>query len=219
MEHHLPFKIRGYDSDNGGEVLTRHLYGYFYTERLNKGLPPVHMTRSHEYKKSDNAHVEQRNDTMVRKFLGYERLEFRELVPLLNYYYAEVVCPLVNHFMPSFKLSDKIRVQSRTRRVYKAPATPYQRLMESDYLSEAQKLKLNMIHDSLNPVKLSKEERRIRKLIDDCLRSLRTGAEMIRNAPVYALWMPLLPPQNHVSISRISSPLKLTSQDSLHNLR
>lgn len=207
VEHTLPFKILGCDSDNGGEVLNRHLYEYFYTERLAKGLPPVPMTRSREYKKNDNAHVEQRNDTMVRKFLGYERLDFKDLIPLLNYYYAEVVCPLVNHFMPSFKLSEKIRVMSRTRRVYKAPMTPYQRLMETDYLSETQKLKLKLQHDSLNPVKLSNEEKKIRKMIDDCVRSLRKGTGMLRNTPAYALWRPLLPQNNPVTDYRISSTL------------
>ena len=192
IEHWLPFAILGYDADNGGEVLNRFLYEYFFTERLRKGLPPVQVTRSRAYHKNDNAHVEQRNDALVRKFLGYERLEFRELVPILNFYYAEVVCPLVNHFMPSFKLADKTPVGNRTRRVYKAPVTPYQRLLESPHLGNSQKLKLKMIHDSLNPVKLSSQERFLRKLIDESLRSLRVGKGVQKNAPTYNLWQPLL---------------------------
>lgn len=206
IEHTLPFTVLGYDADNGGEVLNRHLYEYFYTNRITKGLPPVHMTRSRAYKKNDNAHVEQRNDTMVRKFLGYERMGHREIVPLLNYYYAEVVCPLVNHFMPSFKLEDKVVVKSRTRRVYKAPMTPYQRLMQSEYLTERQKLRLKLTHESLNPVKLSKEEFRIRKLIDDCVRSLKAGTGISPRTPTYSLWMPLLPnPTNAVSKNQVST--------------
>ena len=193
IEHWLPFAILGYDADNGGEVLNRFLFDYFSTNRLAKGQPPIQVTRSRAYHKNDNAHVEQRNDALVRKFLGYERLEFRELVPILNFYYAEVVCPLVNHFMPSFKLADKIPVRNKTRRVYKAPTTPYQRLLESPHLAEAQKLKLKMIHNSLNPVKLSYQERTLRKLIDDSLRSLRAGKGIQKNAPTYNLWMPLLP--------------------------
>ena len=125
IEHRLPITVLGYDADNGGEVLNRHLYDYFYTERVNKGQSPVGVTRSRAYKKNDNAHVEQRNDTMVRKFLGYERMDHKELLPLINYYFAEIVCPLVNHFMPSFKLSEKLKVHSRIRRIYKAPMTPY----------------------------------------------------------------------------------------------
>lgn len=220
VEHTLPFAVLGYDADNGGEVLNRHLYEYFYTDRRAKGLPPVHVTRSRAYKKNDNAHVEQRNDTMVRKFLGYERMEYRELVPLLNYYYAAVVCPLVNHFMPSFKLTEKRMVKSRTRRIYKAPMTPYQRLMDSQYLTEQQKLRLKMVHESLNPVKLSKEEFRIRKLIDDCIRSLKAGTGMTRNTPAYELWKPLLPnPTNAVSENRFSNSLNNHPSKNLHTLR
>jgi len=189
IEHTLPFPVLGYHADNGGEVLNRHLYAYFYTDRIAKGRPPVHVTRSRAYHKNDNAHVEQRNDTMVRKYLGYERMEYREIVPLLNYYYAEIVCPLVNHFMPSFKLADKVIVKSRTRRVYKAPVTPYQRLMNSDFL----KLRLELTHKALNPVALSKEEFSVRKLIDSYLKSMRVGSGMLPRIPAYELWNAILP--------------------------
>jgi hypothetical protein len=130
---------------------------------------------------------------MVRKYLGYERMEYREIVPLLNYYYAEIVCPLVNHFMPSFKLADKVTVKSRTRRVYKAPMTPYQRLMNSDFLTENQKLRLELTHKALNPVALSKEEFRVRKLIDSCLKSMRVGTGMLPRTPAYELWNAIIP--------------------------
>ena len=205
IEHSLPFPVLGYDADNGGEVLNRHLYSYFYTDRIAKGQPPVHVTRSRAYHKNDNAHVEQRNDTLVRKYLGYERMEFKEIVPLLNYYYAEVVCPLVNHFMPSFKLADKVVVNSRMRRIYRAPMTPYQRLMESGFLTSNQKLRLELTHKALNPVALSKEEFRLRRLIDDCLRSLRAGKGMLSRTPAYALRNALLPqPTNTGRENRIS---------------
>jgi hypothetical protein len=192
IEKTLPFAILGYDADNGGEVLNRHLYDYFYTDRIKKGCPPVSVTRSRAYMKNDNAHVEQRNDSLVRKFLGYERLEFRELVPLINHYYAKIVCPLVNHYIPSFKLADKIRVKSRTRRIYKEPVTPYQRLMESPYTSESQKLRLKLEHDALRPVELTQLEFKTRRLIDDCLRKLKATQSMPQNLPSYKLHGSLL---------------------------
>ena len=140
-----------------------------------------------------NAHVEQRNDSLVRKFLGYDRLEFRELIPLINYYYACIVCPMINHFMPSFKLKGKLRIKSRTRRIYEAPVTPYQRLMDSAFLPEARKIQLSAIHRSLNPVTLAKKERRIRSLINTCLKRLRAGQPMPQKVPSYELWMSLIP--------------------------
>lgn len=211
VEHNLPFAILGYDADNGGEVLNRHLFDYFYTERINKGLPPVEVTRSRAYKKNDNAHIEQRNDSMVRKFLGYERMDFREIIPLLNHYYGNIVCPMINHFMPSFKLKEKRRIKIRTRRIYDDPVTPYQRLMESSYLSEMQKLKLQTVHRALNPVTLAKEEKKIRTLIDTCLKRLRAGQEMPDRVPAYELWMPLIP--NNPS-SRSARPKRRYVRDS-----
>jgi hypothetical protein len=129
IEANLPFPILGYDADNGGEVLNRHVLSYFRDERIQLGRHPVQVTRSREYHKNDNAHVEQRNDSIARRYLGYDRLSFRQLVPLINYYYAKIVCSLHNQFVPSFKLQDKIRIKSRTRRIYNKPTTPYSRLM------------------------------------------------------------------------------------------
>ena|GEM_PF-6218570 len=177
------------------------------------------ITRARGYHKNDNAHVEQRNDTRVRKYWGYERLEFRELVPLLNYYYAEIVCPLVNHFMPSFKLSNKIGIKSRTRRVYAAPVTPYERLMNSCYLSDKQKLRLKMQHDSLNPVKLTKQEFRIRKMIDNCVRALKAGNGMLRDAPQYQLCRPLPGNTNVVSPYQVSKTEMTHPLQAHHNFR
>jgi 5S rRNA maturation endonuclease (ribonuclease M5) len=77
MENSLPFEILGIDSDNGGEFLNHFLYDYF--KKRNK---PVQFTRSREYQKNDNAHVEGKNWTHVRQWLGYRRFEDPKIVPL-----------------------------------------------------------------------------------------------------------------------------------------
>lgn len=175
IEQQLPFAIKGYDADNGTEVLNQHILRYFRDERLERGRTAVQVTRSRAYYKNDNAHVEQRNDAVARKWLGYERIDFPELVPLVNYYFRDVVCPLLNHFYPTFKLQDKIRVKSRTRRIYAEPQTPYSRVMASSFIDEDRKAKLLKLHNSLNPLKLMREEKRVRKNIDAALKSLRRG--------------------------------------------
>ena len=152
IEAALPFEIRGYDADNGTEVLNERIFKHFQDDRRAKGLAPIAVTRAEEYHKNDQAHVEQRNDCLPRQYLGYERIDFRQVIPLLNYYWAQIVCPLRNHFYPSFKLKAKIRVKSRTRRVYDAPITPYRRVMESPHFSEVRKQDLLEIHRRLNPV-------------------------------------------------------------------
>ena len=84
VEQSLPFPLLGFDSDNGSEFLNYHLFRHF-TERKR----PVQFTRSRPYHKDDNAHVEQKNWTHVRQWLGYHRLSNRDVVPLLNNLYTQ----------------------------------------------------------------------------------------------------------------------------------
>ena len=170
IEQNLPFPILGYDSDNGGEVLCWHIIKYFREREI-----PVAVTRSRAYKKNDQAHVEQRNSSVARRFLGYERLDFIELVPLVNNYYREILCPLMNHFFPSHKLKDKRQSQGKRQRIYDPPMTPYARLIASPHVSKEAKQILKAEHATLNPIKLSKEELIARKTIDNFLKQLRKG--------------------------------------------
>jgi len=175
IEQCLPFDILGYDSDNGTEVLNTHILRYFRDERIERGKKPVQVTRSRPYKSNDNAYVEQRNDSVPRRWLGYERLGFVELTPLVNYYFRDIVCPLINHFFPTFKLADKRRINSKTRRVYGTPITPYARVMASPYVSDERKKALKEIHVKLNPIVLSDLQYNLSKQIDGALKNLRQG--------------------------------------------
>ena len=177
IEEALPFEMLGYDADNGTEVLNQFILDYYQADRIKKGLPSVQVTRSRAYQKNDNAYVEQRNDCLPRQYLGYERIGYPEPLPLLNYYWGDIVCPLRNHFYPALKLKDKVRIKSRTRRVYDAPITPYKRVMESEYVPEERKRILEEIHRQLNPVTLVRQEAMIRSRIDAALKKLRAGVD------------------------------------------
>ena len=120
MRTDLPFALKGIDSDNGSEFINAHLYRYCRTE-------DIQFTRGRPYKKDDNAHIEQKNWTHVRKLVGYERYDSTAAVDALNDLYAEVRL-LQNLFLPSVKLVEKKRVGSRLRRRYDAPQTPLDRL-------------------------------------------------------------------------------------------
>lgn len=183
IEARLPMPILGYDADNGGEVLNKQIVDYFITERIEQGRPPVQVTRSRPYKKNDNAHVEQRNDSVPRKYLGYERMEFAQILPLLDHYYSEIVCPLINHFIPTFKLKDKKRIKSRTKRIYDKPVTPYKRIMTSKFVTKEHKRKLWGQHQKLDPVQLVRQEFILRKQIDKALKALRAGEQLKINIP------------------------------------
>lgn len=146
MEKRLPFELLGFDCDNGSEFLNHHLLNYF-----TKRKKTVQFTRSRPYRKNDNAHVEQKNWTHVRHLFGYDRFEHIELVDLMNDLYCNEWNLYQNHFIPTMKLVEKKKINSRYYKRYDKPQTPYQRLMNCDSISAEQKERLRLQHETLNP--------------------------------------------------------------------
>ena len=151
IENSLPFPLLGFDSDNGSEFLNYHLYRHF-TDR--KRL--IEFTRSRAYKKNDNAHIEQKNWTHVRQWLGYVRLGNPKVVPLMNDLYTSEWRLFHNFFCPSMKLKKKKRIASKTVKCYHSPKTPYQRALESKHVSKSVKDHLKEQIAGSNPFKLRK---------------------------------------------------------------
>lgn len=162
IEAHLPFPIKGFDCDNGSEFLNWHLLRY-----LTQRKKPIDFSRARPYKKNDNAHIENKNWTHVRQYLGYQRFEDQELVDLMNDLYLNEWNLYFNFFMPSVKLVNKVRIGSKTIKVHDKPKTPAQRLIESDQISDNTKQKLIETRESLNPFLLQKQmESKIRNIIN-----------------------------------------------------
>ncbi len=151
VERMLPFPLRGFDCDNGGEFINYHLIKHFGNK-----VNPVQFTRSRSYRKDDNAHVEQKNWTHVRQWFGYHRLENQKIVPLMNSLYTAEWRLFHNFFCPSVKLIEKKRVASKTIKRYDVPKTPYQRVLESPEVSSAKKQVLKEQFGDLNPFRLRK---------------------------------------------------------------
>jgi hypothetical protein len=146
IEQSLPFRLRGFDSDNGSEFLNWRLLKY-----LTNRKRPVQFTRSREYHKDDNAHVEGKNWTHVRQYLGYRRFNHHDYATLFNELYTSEWRLFFNFFLPSMKLLDKQRIGSRTIKKHDPPKTPFQRVLESIHVTPAIKLQLRQQHRSLNP--------------------------------------------------------------------
>jgi len=158
IEAKLPFTLQGFDCDNGSEFLNHHLVRYF-TEHPRV----VSFTRSRPYKKNDNAHVEQKNWSHVRQLFGYDRFDNPRLLPLMNDLYTNEWSLYQNHFCPSMKLLEKQRINSKYRKKYDAPQTPYQRVMASAQVADEIKERLKTVHQSLNPFILKQNiERKLR---------------------------------------------------------
>ncbi len=149
VERSLPFPILGFDSDNGGEFINKLLFDYF-----TKRPSPVQFTRSRAYHTQDNAHIEQKNYTHVRLWLGYGRFDNPQVVPLLNHLYKNEWRLFHNFFCPSVKLIEKKRVASKIIKRYDKPKTPYQRLLESKQVDSKTKELLKKQFESLNPFEL-----------------------------------------------------------------
>lgn len=152
IENSLPFNLLGFDSDNGPEFLNWHLFKYFDL----KVNPSVQFTRSREYKKDDNAHIEQKNWTHVRQWLGYHRLDNPNVIPFMNDLYSKEWRLFHNFFCPSVKLIEKKRIASKTFKRYDNPKTPFQRILDSKFITASIKRDLNEQFKSLNPFKLRK---------------------------------------------------------------
>ena len=153
IEKALPFRIKGFASDNGNEFLNNDLASYFMDRKRNK----VEFVRRRPYQKNDNAYVEQKNWTHVRELFGYDRLERGYQVEKMNEIYSRLWNPLWNFFIPVMKLETKTRVGGRIVKVHDQPKTPYQRLLESPSLSDEEKQKLKDTYSKLNPFGLKKE--------------------------------------------------------------
>jgi len=121
IEQSLPFEILGFDCDDGSEFLNWHLLRHF-AERKK----PVQFTRSHAYYKNDNAHIEGKNWTHIRQYLGYQRFDSPEMVDLLNDLYTSEWNQYFNFFIPSVKLLAKQRIGSTTIKNYEIPKTLFQ---------------------------------------------------------------------------------------------
>lgn len=130
-----PFPWKGVDSDNDPAFINYHLINYCEKEDLE-------FTRSRPNKKNDNAYIEEKNWTQVRKTVGYPRYDTNEELILMNSLYEKELRLYKNFFSPVMKLKRKERIAGKLKRQYDIPKTPYQRLMGSGQISEEKKKEL-----------------------------------------------------------------------------
>lgn len=149
IRNRLPFPLKGIDSDNDAPFINAHFLHYCQTDQLT-------FTRCRPYKKQDQAHIEQKNYSVARKYFGYKRYDTQKQLTIIN-----CICELIslyhNFFQPVMKLKEKIRIASRIKRVYDIPKTPYRRVLESLNIFEETKVQLRLKYKTLNPKKLLKE--------------------------------------------------------------
>jgi hypothetical protein len=164
----LPWVMLEVHPDTGSEFINWHLKTWC-------DMNDISMTRSRPDHKNDNMYVEERNGHIIRKYIGYTRLDCIQAVDALNAVY-EVLCPYLNHFVASRRVIEKYEVNGKWKKKYeKVAKTPYQRVLESVHISDVVKEKLKLEHSKLNPLVMKKEIDRLKKILYDVQRKHGIG--------------------------------------------
>jgi hypothetical protein len=149
----VPFAIKELHPDNGPEFFNDHMIRFWGEE-----LTGLKLTRSRPYHKNDNRWVEQKNDTLVRAYLGDGRLDTPTHVKAMNEMY-DLMWVYYNLFQPVLHLSEKVYLEQegKMKRKWDLAKTPYERLKQSGGLSGEQEARLEQLYAQTNPRALRRE--------------------------------------------------------------
>jgi hypothetical protein len=153
----LPFPMLGLHSDNGSEFINDHLFRYCEQEGIS-------FTRSRPYKKNDQAYVEQKNWTVIRQFVGYDRYQGPKALVAMQALYS-VLRLYVNFFQPVMKYVSKKRVGSRLIKRYDTAMTPHQRVLAAAETSPQMEQELQQLCLDLNPAALLRHIHKLQEVL------------------------------------------------------
>jgi hypothetical protein len=159
MKPRFPFRVVELHPDNDSALINDLLWDWTRQEGIR-------LSRSRPYKKNDNAWVEQKNWTHVRKVVGYRRFDTTGEMRLLNEIYG-VLRLYKNFCLPTIRLKSKIRVEGKIKREYAKPITPYQRVMESDQVGRETKRQMKRTYEELNPAALYRQLTELRVRLEE----------------------------------------------------
>ena len=141
----------------------------------------IQFTRGRPYMKNDNAHIEQKNWTHVRKIFGWDRYDTFDVQKSMNDLYSNELPLMMNMFQASVKLIEKTRIGSKVKRRYDPAKTPLDRLVEY-YGQKPLPLpvqRLLELRENIDPFKLSREIQKKLKLIEQLRRSKADGEDAV----------------------------------------
>jgi hypothetical protein len=152
----LPFPVRQVHPDNGSEFFNHHLVRFW-----KEAGPDIRLSRSRPFHKNDNRFVEQKNSSLIRAYLGCERLDSVAQTLALNGLYDKIWL-YYNFFQPVLRLEEKTVLHDedgslRFRRRYGPAQTPFQRLCATNVVSKNKRQSLQQLYDQTNPRRLRRE--------------------------------------------------------------
>jgi len=150
IQQRLPFRVLEAHPDNGSEFFNDHM-ARFWPELF----PDVHLSRSRPYHKDDNRFVEQKNGSLVRAYLGYDRLDTVQQTLALNALYEQLWL-YTNFFQPVMRLRGKhvISAPDGSQKLiheYDRARTPLERLAATGVLPEQRLQRLQDLRLHTNP--------------------------------------------------------------------
>ena len=161
----LPFPVLGLHMDNGSEFLNHHIIRCW-----KEAASGLELMRSRPYDKNDNRFVEQKNDTLVRAYLGKDRFDTSIQCQKMNHLYDRMWL-YYNFFQPVMRLEEKetFLLENGVYKVkhkYDLPQTPFQRVCNTKAISQERKDELMALREGTNPRELRRE---IYGLLDELL--------------------------------------------------
>lgn len=145
----FPFPILGVNYDGGSEFINQTMIDY-------AKLQHYQMTRSRPYHSNDNAHVEQKNADIVRRYAFRYRYNGDDAMKLLNdlWFWVNI---RKNYLIPTKKCMGHKKTKSgRTVGVYDKPTTPAKRLLAFSCVSEEDKKEFSKLMLELNDAEITK---------------------------------------------------------------
>lgn len=149
IEFLFPFEIKGLHPDNGSEFLNYLVLNWCRDHE-------VVLSRGRPYRKNDNPHVEQKNWTLVRRLIGYERWDTPEQLEWLENLYTTLLRAFANCFQPTMKLVGKVQVNNHSRRRYDTPKPPLQRVIDSGAADPFKLARLQAVYNDISPLTLKR---------------------------------------------------------------
>jgi hypothetical protein len=190
----LPFPVQEIHPDNGSEFFNHHLLRYW-----GEAAGHIQLSRSRPYHKNDNPFVEQKNSSLIRAYLGHERLDTVDQTLLLNDLYQKMGC-YYNLFQPVMRLVEKVVIPAtdgrpaRVQRRYDRPRTPFDRLCDTDAITDQQREQLITLHASINPRKLREQIYALRDALFALPNAVSGVTENVHQTLHYP-WEPEVPQQ------------------------
>jgi hypothetical protein len=152
----LPFALLELHPDNGSEFFNNHVWRFFKDQ-----LPGLHFSRSRPWQKNDNRFVEQKNQSLVRAYLGYDRLDSLAHVQLVNQLYDKMWL-YYNFFQPVLHTVEKSMLTAEGRRThlkrrYDTAQTPFERVCAAKAITPERRQLLEQLRQQTNPRRLRQQ--------------------------------------------------------------